>query len=92
MPLASVAVPSIFPEGPTLDEYIAELEKLRAEHGGRLNVQRWMPSTGRAGAPLPKLAYKRVYPAKRLQDHTTAQFFNEQYDNDVQRGEPVIRV
>lgn len=92
MPLASSAGPSVFPEGLTLDEYIAELEKLRAVHGGRLYVQRWMPSTGRAAAPTPSLAFKRAYDAKRISEHKAPQFYNPDHDNPVQKGDPVIRV
>lgn len=82
----------VLPEGPTLDEYIAALQKLRSEHGGGIRVQKWMPSTGRIGAPDPRLAFKRVYNAKRLQDVKVPQFYNEKYDNPVQKGEAVIRV
>lgn len=83
---------SVLPEGPSLDEYIAMLQKLREQHGGALRVQKWMPSTGRAGAPDPRLAFKRTYNTKRLGDVKAPQFFNAQTDNPVQKGEPVIRV
>lgn len=83
---------SVLPEGPSLDEYIAMLQKLRAEHGGVLRVQKWLPSSGRMGAPDPKLAFKRAYDTKRLGDVKAPQFYNERYDNPVQKGDAVIRV
>jgi len=76
----------------TLDEYIAHLCKLRDEHGGQLEVQKWLPAKGRHAAPVPVIAYKRTYDKKGSAGEVSPQFYNKEHDNPVQRGEPVVRI
>ena len=71
----------------TLSEYIECLQALEREHGGMLLVQKWMPAKGRHDAPLPKLAY-----ARKFERGGVPAFYNPAHDNEVQKGDPVIRV
>lgn len=71
-----------------LSEYITHLQTLAKEHGGMLEVEKWMPAKGRHSAPPPELAYSRKYPARA----GLPAFFHEPTDNEVQRGTPVVRV
>lgn len=75
----------------TLLEYVRHCQRLLDEHGPDLEVEKWLPSMGRHTAPAPVLAYRRVYPARRLGEAQVPQFYNHN-DNEVQKGEPVIRV
>ena len=77
---------------PTLDEYIAKLCKLRELHGGSIEVEKWLPAKGRHPAPDPQLAYKRRYNKKGSSEECGIPQFYHVDDNDVQRGDPVIRI
>ena len=77
-----------------LVEYIVALQRLADEHGGGLEVEKWMPAKGRHSAPTPELAYARRFDSRRggpPDTPPTAQFYNK-HDNPVQKGAPVIRV
>ena len=71
----------------TLDQYITILQDLRTQHGGLLDVQKWMPAKGRHEAPVPSLAYVRRHSTRGV-----ANFFHEATDTPAQKGAPVIRV
>ena len=79
-------------KSPTLDDYIARLLELRELHGGSLPVEKWTPAKGRHAAPLPELAHRRTYDARRGTIDPAPAFFHEPTDNPVQRGLPVVRV
>jgi len=75
-----------------LDTYIKRLQELRVEHGN-LPVEKWMPAKGRHNAPMPELAYQRLYDKKsgRGSEELVKQFYHCD-DNPVQKGAPTIRV
>jgi hypothetical protein len=79
--------------GITLDEYIDELQRLRAAlfAGGGLVVQTWSPSRGRHNALLPKVAYKKLILVRGTR-HAIGQFWQENYDKPDERGDPIIRI
>lgn len=70
-----------------LGDYIAALEALRKEVGDLVEVEKWMPAKGRHSAPEPKILYARTYERNGL-----PAFYDERFDNPVQKGAPVIRV
>ena len=77
----------------TLDEYIARLEALRAEHGGTVLVQKWMPSKGRHHAPEPKVAFALVKTVMKGRVAIPAmQFWQKDADRADEKGPAVIRV
>jgi hypothetical protein len=78
----------------TAEEYVAELQRLIAEHGPGLIVKKWMPARGVHNAALPRLGHTVVKPVmkgvRQIPQQTT--FFQEGYNAADERGVPVIRV
>jgi len=72
---------------PTLIDYIAQLERLRQVHGDLVSVEKWMPAKGRHEAPMPVATHARKYDAR-----SGVPAFYHDSDNDVQKGDLVIRV
>lgn len=73
-----------------LSTYVRELRALLSQHGD-LEVEKWMPAKGRHEAPVPKVAYRRVFESSRGSIEVVPQFYHPD-DNPVQCGDPVIRV
>lgn len=71
----------------TLDEYIAELEQIRAAHGGGLQVQTTDYRFSRVTATMPRIGYVRVLRGRE----TTARFWSS-IDGADRQGEKVVRI
>jgi hypothetical protein len=80
----------------TLDQYIEELIKLRAENpgSGQWPVEKWLPSRGRHPAPLPQPAFRlarKILQGQRTMMLPTA-FWQAGHDRPEDRGGAVVRV
>ena len=74
----------------TLDEYIAHLERLRAEHGGSIKVQRWSGAKARHNASPPEVAYTMMRDVGRRL--LVPQFWQAGFDPEAAKGPLVVRV
>jgi hypothetical protein len=70
----------------TLNDYIVELEAIRREHGGQLEVEK--SNIGRRFTAYPPVVAYRKIPNKR----ESAPDFWDEYDGEDRKGEKVVRV
>ena len=80
-------------DGPTLDEYITMLERIRATYGGNLRVQKWTGGKGRHGAPDPSVAHvKTMGIPGRTHPCVPTAFYQQGYDDLKTKGPEVVRI
>lgn len=72
-----------------LDDYIAHLQRVRAEHGN-LRVQRWSAAKARHNAPAPEVAYAMVRDVGRKL--LVPSFWQSGFDPESAKGPAVVRV
>jgi hypothetical protein len=75
-------------EGMTLGEHIAALQRLEAEHGTHLRVQKWTGTLGRHPAPEPVLAWTYIDPKTK---EPSGRFWTV-HDSPESKGTLVVRV
>ena len=75
----------------TLDEYIAHLQVLREEHGGKVLVQKYSAGARRQ-APRPQVAFTTYRDLGGKKPLHLPQFWQEGYDPESAKGALVIRI